>query len=307
MSAPDGKLRVLSLDGGGVRGIITLEVLAYIEQQTGKRVSDLFDVIVGTSTGGLLALGLSKANPYTARAIAQIYATACPQIFHRSTAQKLKSFAQLAGPKYSNDALYACAMQILGGDTTMRDTAPATDAMVTTYDIDKRTPRFYTSWDTPTVLMLDAAMSTTAAPTYFAPWHNNVDGGVCDNNPALSGVIETCKRNNCTVRDVIVLSVGTGSDMVAYDGSKAAGWGLLTWADPLVSIFTDGTSELHAYHLRRLLPDENVLRVQCTVSGDLAGMDNADPRNLQALHEAGVGLVTANLNALNELLPRLGA
>lgn len=302
MPAANGQYRVLSLDGGGVRALITLEVLAYLEQASGKRVCELFDLIVGTSTGGLLALGLSKESPYSARQIAQIYANDCPRIFNRSVGQKFKSLAQFNGPKYSNQTLYECALKILGGKTKMSNVV--CDVMVTTYDIAKRTPRFYTSWDSPDILMLDAAMSTTAAPTYFVPWRDNVDGGVCDNNPALSGVIELCKRFSCTVRDVVCVTVGTGSDTKAYSGTQAAGWGLLSWAEPLVSIFTDGTSELHAYHLNRLMRDSDVFRFQTTVSGDVSDMDNACPQNLEKLHEAGVLLVTKHLETLNDLVLR---
>lgn len=303
MPSRDGKIRVLALDGGGVRGIITLEVLAWLENETGLPLSRMFDLVVGTSTGGLIALGVARSALPQARNIANTYTGMCPYIFRRSTTQKIKSLAQLNGPKYNNSALYDCAIRILGGGSKMSNVE--CPAMVTTYDIAARAPKFYTTWDTPDVLMVDAAMSTSAAPTYFEPWHNNVDGGVCDNNPALSGVIEACRKFDCTVRDVVCVSIGTGSDMKAYDGAQAASWGLLSWADPLVSIFTDGTSELHAYHLKRLMRDQDVLRIQGPVDGELAGMDNASPNNLAALHEYGVKLVTANLRALNGILPRL--
>jgi len=294
------KWRILSLDGGGVRGIVTLEVLAYIETSTGKRISELFDLIVGTSTGGLIAMGLAKNGALTASQILDVYRSSCPRIFDRSAWQKLKSLAQLAGPKYSNDALYRCAMGILGGRSRLGDAR--TGCMVTTYNIAKRTPRFLTSWDTPDVLMVDAAMMTSAAPTYFAPWNDHVDGGVCDNNPALSGVIEWCRRQGCNVRDCFVVSVGTGSDAKPYSGEAAAKWGLLTWAEPLISIFTDGTSELHAYHLKRLLQDADVMRFQIPVSGTMADMDNADLVNLAALSTLGAQLMCAQGADMNRLI-----
>ena len=305
MPTKQGVVRVLSVDGGGVRGLLALEVIKYLEALSSKPVSEMFDIITGTSTGGLIALGLAKDNGYSAAALSSVYQYYCPKIFARTTAQKLKSFAKLAGPKYSNAALYECAVSILGGKASMADVEAK--AMVTTYDINGRTPKLYSSWQTPGVLMVDAAMSTTAAPTYFPPWHDNVDGGVCNNNPALSAVIEACRIYDCTVRDVEVLTVGTGSDTKAYDGNDAKGWGLLTWAEPVVNIAMDGSSMLNQYHLQRLLPDAAVTRIQCNVAGDMAALDNANDDNMRKLMAAGANLAYQNGDALKALVGRLMA
>lgn len=287
MPTQDGKILVCAVDGGGVRAIIALEVLKYIEQQLGRPIGLAFDLCAGTSSGGFVALG--TAHGMTAAEISAVYLRDAPKIFSRSIWQKLSSAATLNAPKYDHANLYQCAIDMLGGSTKMSDSRVKT--MVTAYDIAARTPRFLSSWDTPDALMVDCLMSTSAAPSYFAPWHNMIDGGTVDNAPALSAIIEACRLYNCTVRDVVCLSIGTGSDMRPYDGAKAASWGVLSWIEPLLSIFMDGSSTLATFQMQRLLPDANVLRLQCDVAGDLAQMDNTGADNLANLQATGQKLV----------------
>lgn len=295
-------IKVLAIDGGGIRGIIPAVVLARIEQKMGKRINEIFDFVVGTSTGGMLSLALSRRSALEARAMIEIYAEYGPSIFYRGWRWTIRSMGNLNGPKYDVEALEkacrACMSKDVMGQSKIR-------SLVTSYDIKRRAPQFFSDYDTPLVPMVDAALATSAAPTYFAPHKNYVDGGVCDNNPALSGVIEACKLSEATVRECLVLSLGTGSDNVAMDGQEAASWGLLTWAQKLPSIFMDGTSGLHEYHLRRLLPDANVLRLQCSVDGTLAEMDNATTANVEALKRAGTDLVTTEEARIDTFLKRL--
>lgn len=303
MPTKDGKIVVISVDGGGVRALLTLEVLKYIEQQLGKSVAQVADILVGTSTGSFVALGLGRKNGMSASQLSDTYAANAPAIFARSFWQKVSSAATLNGPKFDNQALHSCALNVLGVASKMSD--GQCKLMATSYDIQKRTPLFLSSWDNPDLLMVDAVMASSAAPTYFPPWLNQVDGGVCNNSPALSGVIEACRLYNCTVRDVVCLSLGTGSDMRPYDGKAAADWGVLSWIEPLLSIFMDGTSSLHDFHLQRLLPDANVLRLQCEVAGDLAQLDNTAAANLVALQAAGRALVDLSRPKIDAFLQTL--
>lgn len=294
---------MLGLDGGGVRSLMTLEALKYIEARTGRPINAMFDVIAGTSAGGMLALALARRNGLSAEAIAEVFMQRAPSIFYRSWGQTFWSMGQMNGPKYDNAALYQCAIDMLGGATPLYDVYCS--VMVPTYDLAKRSPRLYSTWGTPAALMVDASMSSSAAPSYFAPWGNNIDGGVMSNAPALTAVIEACRLYKCTVRDVVCISIGTGSDNEPYDGKAAASWGLLSWAEPLVNIFTDGTSAQHTEHLLRLMPDAQVCRVQCEVKGPLAVLDNASSQNLAALRARGQQMVADNKAALDALIDQL--
>ena len=302
MPSKDGKIRVLAIDGGGIRGVIPATALGEVERITRRPVRETFDYIVGTSTGGLLALSLARKNALSADAMWNVYQEFGPQIFRRGFRWSLLSMGQLNGPKFDVAALKRCAAACLGSSSMGE---AATHAMVTAYDLKNRAPQFFSDYSTPSISMVDAALATSAAPTYFAPHGDYVDGGVCDNNPALSGVIEACKIENCTVRDCLVLSLGTGSVETVIDGKEASSWGLLTWAQKLPDIFMDGTSGLHEYHLRRLMPDANVCRLQCSVDGALAEMDNASDSNLSALHLKGMDLVAKEYDRLESFLRRL--
>lgn len=309
MPAPDGKIRILSIDGGGARGLLALEILISLEKQLGAPIASCFDYITGCSTGGIIALAVGKRNPFGAQAMRDIYRAYLPQIFSRSAWQRIKTLGRISGPKYDRAALNQCVHSVIGDTTALGDTEHK--LMVPSYNLTDRTPHFLSSYATPGVTMRDAALCTSAAPTYFSPWQLGdtyfVDGGVCDNDPALTAVIEACRLYGCTVRDCLVLSLGTGSQNKSIDGKAAGSWGLLSWAEPLVSIFTDGVSALHAEHLQRLLPDDNVLRLQTEVTGDAADMDNVSPQNLQVLSELGQALYTQNISPLEGFMHKLGA
>ena len=294
---------VLAIDGGGMRGIIPATVLSYVEEKTGKPVGQVFDYICGSSTGGLVALAMAKENPPSAKALLDVYQDSGPKIFSSSITWKVRNLGQLAGPKYNNAELFKATQGILG---EQKMSQAATPCMVTTYDLSTRQTTFISSYNTPDdMMMTDAAMMTTAGPTYFAPWKNCIDGGTVDNNPALSGSIEASRLFNCSVEDLLVLSLGTGSSAQPYDGKAAAGWGLLSWATPLVSIFSDGTSDLHEYHLNRLLPIDNILRLQTILCGDMADMDNATGQNIALLQERGRSVVAENKDCLDAFIERL--
>lgn len=303
MPTSDGKIVCLALDGGGVRGIITLEVLKYIENRLGKPLSGAIDLCAGSSTGSLIGSALMRKHGMTADETSAAYLDRAPKIFSRSILQKLQSLATLNGPKYNNSALYSAMIDILGGNTKLSDVS--TNLLTVSYDLLERTPRFMTSWGTPDITMVSACMRSSAAPTYFMPFEGHVDAGTVNNAPCLTAVIEACRLYQCTVRDVLCLSIGTGSDQQPIDPDAAKGWGLLSWAQPLLSIFMDGSSTLATYQMQRLLPDANVLRLQCDVRGDMSEMDNTSPQNLANLQKAGKALVATHQKQIDAFLEQL--
>ena len=283
--------------------MLTLEVLKYVEKQIDKPIAQIFDLICGTSTGALCALALSRDPAMTAEQVSAFYLAQAPRIFARSTWQRISSMATLNGPKYSNQALYEATIAALGGKTTLGHAQ--TKVMVTSYDLKERSPRFMSSWGTPDLTMVSAAMRSSAAPTFLEEFEGHVDGGTVANNPALAGVIEACRLYDCTVRDVMCLSIGTGSDQQPIDPDAAKGWGLLSWAQPLLSIFMDGSSTLATYQMQRLLPDANVLRLQCDVRGEMSDLDNTSPQNLANLQKAGKALVATHQKQIDAFLEQL--
>ncbi|MGB3308477.1 MAG: patatin-like phospholipase family protein [Nodosilinea sp.] len=169
--------KILSIDGGGIRGLIPAMVLTEIERRTNQPISKSFDLIAGTSTGGILALGLSKADEsgqpeFSAETLSEIYKkhgkTIFPQGTWTSAARHIWIGFGVSEKIYSHDGLEG----LLGnrfGTATLGDAL--SKVLISTYDIVDGEPVFFKSWDNDhkIVKMCDAARATSAAPTYFEP------------------------------------------------------------------------------------------------------------------------------------------
>ena len=193
---------VLAVDGGGIRGIIPAMVIAHIERKMKKSAGQLFDLMVGTSTGGILVLGLSRPGhgrpaQFSAKRVIKLYEDHGERIFEHSLWRKLRSAGGILEEAYSHQNLEAVLQQYFA-EATLRDCEVPT--MVTTYDIQNRESVFLKSWlaEHGAVLCRDAARATSAAPTYFEPkplnidaaQHVLIDGGVFMNTPSVSALAE---------------------------------------------------------------------------------------------------------------------
>ncbi|KAH7852766.1 hypothetical protein Vadar_029002 [Vaccinium darrowii] len=222
-----GKLvTILSIDGGGVRGIIPGVVLSYLESQLqeldGKdaRLADYFDVVSGTSTGGLIAAMVTAPNKddnrplYAAEGIVPFYLENCPKIFPqvRGPFAGIRDlFKVSSGPKYDGKYLHQLLKEKLGGIMLNQC---LTNVVIPAFDIKKLEPTIFSKFqvkDNPVidVALSDICISTSAAPTYL-PGHfftnkdeefNMIDGGVCANNPALVAMVQSCKENYLRIQD----------------------------------------------------------------------------------------------------------
>jgi patatin-like phospholipase/acyl hydrolase len=304
-------MRVLSIDGGGIRGIIPATVLASLEERAGRPVSALFDLVAGTSTGGILALALSApgasgAPRWSAAQVVDLYREEGPRIFSRSLLKRVTSADGLLDERYPNEPLREVLRQYLGDATV--DQA-LTRALVTTYDLQARSPRFFKSWrDDAGLSMALAAEATSAAPTYFEPVLVDgaplIDGGVFAGNPALCAYAEA--RRLEPDADVRLLSLGTGSQTRSISFSAARGWGKLEWAQPIIDVVFDASSDAVDYQLDHLLGDRHY-RLQATLTTASDDLDDADPANIAALEETGRRLVDQHDELLDELARELSA
>ncbi len=343
------KLKILSIDGGGIRGIVPAKILAEIEKRTGKRICTLFNLIAGTSTGGILAAGLALPKPntkepkYTAADLINIYRERGGEIFYEPFLEKVMKLDDISRPKYSSDGRDKVLKEYFG-NTPLEDAL--TEVFVTSYDIQLRTPVFFTSQTNKEertnryyrkissgFTMHQAAMATSAAPTYFKPhkveasaehdtqergFYALVDGGVFANNPTslalMEAIIDSKKpgKTPLELKDILVVSLGTGSLTRRYDYEKAANWGLLGWVQPLLNITLDGSSESVAVQLEQLLPKAQdrppqYYRFQALldVGKGLDDMDKAEPENLKNLEKLAEEIIAKeddNLNKLCKLL-----
>lgn len=318
--------RILALDGGGVRGLIPATVLAEIEQRTGQPIASLFDLIAGTSTGGLLALGLAKPHPqsvtqphYTAANLINLYATEGPRIFKRSPLQSLVALGGLTEESYPADSFEDTLHDYFG---EARLSQALTDLLIPTYDLQSRQPLFFKSRKARLDPAYDFAMrhiarATTAAPTYFEPLHLNTaigefafaDGGVVANNPAMCAFAEA-RKHYPEATDILIVSLGTGDSARTIPYASARDWGAVQWIAPLVSMFLDGMADAVHYQCAQCLPADSsgrrrYYRFQIPLGQVSDAIDDVSHTNVRALQLLANDLIRLNKAALNELCEQL--
>ncbi|MED6107082.1 Proteolipid protein 2 [Stylosanthes scabra] len=266
-------ITILSIDGGGIRGIISATILDLIESQLQEldgedaRLADYFDVISGTSTGGLVTAMLTAPNEhnrplFAAKDIKPFYLEHCPSIFPQYRCLRGTFFAkiirQLGGPKYDGKYLHGVVREKLG-DIRLHETI--TNVVIPTFDIKFLQPTIFSSYQVKSCTpgfdakLSDICISTSAAPTYLPAYHftnkdsngnlhdfNLIDGGVCANNPTLVAMNQITKQIIDEDSDFfsikptdygrfLIISIGTGAakNEGKLNAKKAAKWGLLDW------------------------------------------------------------------------------
>ncbi|MEI7939551.1 MAG: CBASS cGAMP-activated phospholipase [Verrucomicrobiota bacterium] len=281
---PIRPFRILALDGGGIKGTFTAAALAAWEKDSGRRVCEHFDLITGTSTGGILAIGLGLGLP--AERILQFYREQGPRIFPitRFTRRFTHTIRQLFRPKFSQAVLRAALAEAFGatdgrerlfGESRCRLLIPAYDTIRGRIFLFKTAhhERFRYDLDIPAA---DVALATAAAPTYFQAarirQHEGagyVDGGVWANNPALAGVVEAVHFLKVPLERMDVLSLGT---TYAPDSVRElAGSGFLGWGTRIVRLLMNAQDEAAWKQAMLLVGRERFLRVDCeTRPGDYA-------------------------------------
>ena len=296
-------VRVLSIDGGGVRGIIPALVLAEMERRTGMAVGRMFDFVAGTSTGGLLALGLSMPDEAgepalrTARVI-EMYEKAGQSIFVRTSHNPVHP---LLHERYPSDHIER-TLDAYFGDTPL--SAAATEVMVTSYDLLSRdvvlmssaAARDDSSLDLP---MRVAARATSAAPTYFHPVPVRlgtpsrdrllIDGGVFANNPAMCAYTEVQRRRPGA--EVAMVSLGTGDPVRPLPQHEVRDWGLAHWARAILHVVLDGASEVVHLQLRELLDRRRYIRLQVDLRQANDHLDDATTGNIELLRAEAERLI----------------
>lgn len=341
---PEKKLvKVLAIDGGGIRGIIPAMVLAKIEEIRGEPACQIFDLIAGTSTGGIIALGVNVpesgagTNPrWSAQKLADMYVSEGPKIFDPSLVRKIETGDGLFKEKYSAKGLEKALEKYMGN---ARLAEALTKVLITSYDIQSHNPFFFKSFQPqprpeaakappsapapaplPDYPMRVVARATSAAPTYFqpepvpsappagggpSPGFALVDGGTFANNPAMCAYAEALR--NEPGAEVLIVSLGTGriTDPISYDEAKH--WGLIRWARPLLGVIMDGSSAAIDYQLDEILgPDEGHYRFQTVLEHASDSLDDASPENIANLQRVANELIQGEAARIEEVCKRLG-
>jgi uncharacterized protein len=321
------KVRILSIDGGGIRGLIPALILGEIERLTEKPVSSLFDLIAGTSTGGILALALCVPNrngegpAHSASDVAQFYIDDGPLIFSRSLKYKLASVNGLLRSHYPSKPIEQVLEKFYGG-SRLKDSL--TSLLIPSYELRQRTPFFFRSsmakvradYDYP---MHIVARSTSAAPTYFSPTeiantssassYLLVDGGVFANNPAACALVEA-KVQFPHASEITLVSLGTGTRAGGSTPNGSSTWGVAQWARPILNTVLDGVSSTVHYQLSQLLPPHQdgtarYYRFQPMLAGHCVDLDDTSPAHMTQLKQTATNTIEQNHRQLETLCREL--
>jgi len=263
----------LSIDGGGYRGIIPAFFIKEFEKDSNKKAYNVFDLIVGTSTGGIIATSIAKG--LSGEEILNIYLKEGENIFKRNFFWKLNSLFGLSAPKYDNQGLIKVINKYLGNDKT---TDSKVKFITTAYNVIEDFPFLFKSWENRNYTFSDVAIATASAPTYFANYKSFIDGGVYANNPSIILLIEALKLN-FDLKNIIIVSIGTGIDSYSFYPEN---WGVKEWLSkngntPLLNVMFKGQSIFTNEILNYLLND-NFIRLDIEIPKKIKEIDNIKNR-----------------------------
>jgi len=317
-------VNILSFDGGGIRGLLSAKIASYIENNLSGNFCDHFDIISGTSTGGIIALGLniptSLGRPkYTAEKLIDIYRENGKHIFSRSFSQRFSSGFGLLGSKYSSEGISDVVYKYFNN---INMSESISNTLITSYGIEGDCPVYFKSsnainkqeyWDYP---MYKIAQATGAAPTFFPPVelknqkgerHLLVDGGIVRNNPSQSALAYS-KELYPYAEEYHILSIGTGRTTTVTNSTPG---GILNWASNILEYIMDGSSQSTDFELRHAFDamkknekseKSTYYRLQPEILQKDSTMDKYSSRHLTKLENYADNYIHNNREYLNKII-----
>lgn len=269
--------KILSIDGGGIKGVFPASFLASIEEVTGKNISEHFDLIVGTSTGGIIALGLGMG--YSAKEMLQFYEESGPVIFEGNGFTKF--WKSLGFAKYDNTALRNALVARFGertlSESKNRLVIPSVNLETGEVHVYKTShhDRFKKDFRERVV---DIALATSAAPSYFPTFHSSagvplIDGGVWANNPMGMAVVEGIGILGWPMGEIKVLSLGCTTEALDIGIARFVPMGKAYWAVKAVKVFMSAQSSASIGTAQLLAGHSNVHRISPSVANGKFSID----------------------------------
>lgn len=306
---------ILTIDGGGMKGIISAIVLMRLEKylrQYSKNdeavLTDYFDIVAGTSTGSILTALLLCPDKigkpkYRAEDALELYVSKGKDMFHKRTLYPIHTLFGLCKSKYTNQYFRKELEEYFH---ELKISELLRPCMLVTYDMESRKTLFLNSISSKKnpmrdIRVTDAVLASCSAPTYFPPVCTKkdahckdclIDGGVAANNPSMSALIEALKLPQAkTIQDTYLLSIGNASTYKSYSCEEAKGWGIAEFALPLLTIFMETSEEIVDYQLRKLYDCYHVsshyLRIEAITKANIPAMDDTSKDAIQTLIEMG--------------------
>lgn len=330
--------KILSIDGGGIRGILPADIIAHLEKRLqveirdeSVRIADFFDLLSGTSAGGILTClylvpqknrdGIVRPK-YSANEAAGFYSELGPVLFRKPISYIIKSAAGLLRSRYCEDELYKFSKKILG-DAYISEVMK--DCLVTAYDLSSRKALLFSRYSTikygdmADYKLCDIARSTSAAPSYFIPARifakdkgsrHLVDGGVYAGNPAMCSYVEAIKIwPGEPVSNFWMLSLGTGKVVKAYHHENTRHFGYLHWLNPILDILMSSVSETVDYQVQQIFTvsgvPQNYIRIEPPMLNADVRIDNASQKNIAKLKSAAQNYIDHNSHIFDSLCKTL--
>jgi len=275
-------IKILSIDGGGIRGLVPLTVLYVLTKRTGIPVYKMFDIITGTSTGAIIAGMLAIGIPI--EEIINFYmGTESKKIFSKGIFNKIGVYC----PKYDNRNIEEVLQNALKGKT-FKDCL--TNLVIPADDWANRQGRIFSSFEARTqdIELWQAIRSSSAAETYFKAYNYNnesafFDGGLYGNNPTDIAIVEAVKCLNIKIDDLFIVSLGTGTLVEKMAPKEIEKFWWNDFAKHLIPEIMDRiTSKTHDL-LSKILKKDKYFRLQFDCPEEFEKMDNVDDKNLQGL------------------------
>ena len=318
LSDPRKQYWLLSLDGGGVRGILHLATLARLEEQTGKRIVDLFDGIAGTSIGGIIAAILTMPDPndpskpkYSPRQLLNIFFAQGHTMFQ----PKWLSFNGILRTKYKTNGIKNFLASMLGKNTFKNRWLPT---VLVTHDLYTYNVKTFSTNDDEDFFAKDLAMATAAAPTYYKPQHvypiNDPsssgyfvsDGGTSMCNPALAGIELIHKHYNASLDQIHVFSLGTGMSNIKLTNNSLRRGAGVSWVWELTNLFMYGQQSADI-NTARFFCGHRYHRLNPPLAPANLVFDDISDKNKTALMSANEEMLTENLAEFNKVAAALTA
>ena len=335
------KATLLSIDGGGIRAIISSRIISYLEEKLQEEkpntaIIDYFDMIAGTGTGGIIAAMLTlpgeNGRPrYNATDTHHFFLEEGSKIFDTNLWKKFRSMGGLTDEKYSAGYLDKILDKYFGKTMLSESSTPL---MITAYDIRNRAARFFATTDTRIegrdFMLKDICRASMATPSYFEPAkiksatdtpYAFIDGGLFANNPGMVAYAEARRLDFAQVtqmegkpkfpgaKDMFFVSVGAGISKKPYYYDDAKDWGNIQWMKPMIDMIMSASVETVDFELKQMFstcenPNDYV-RLSPQLEHMNPDMDNTTDKNIQAIKQISDSFVDEYKELLDKVVEKL--
>ena len=312
------KTRILSIDGGGIKGIVPAVILLHLEnllkqlsKNQNSRIHDYFDLFSGASTGAIIIAGLLSPDKnnrakYSSEEILELYLENGHIIFNSSLFQEIKSVSGIVNVKYDPEGLESIFEKYFGKSELKGLLKPS---LIPVYDLSRGKNYFFRQQKAlisprHNFYVKDLLRGATSALSYFPPSQIStvnglehrcfIDGGVFANNPALSAYAEFRYHNsNLHAKDTMMLSLGTGRKTTNLDCEVTANWGAAEWLYQGSYLTSNAVASASDYQLNAVYDNKpNYLRLDASFDDEQSSsMDNTDKEYLDYLISLGESIV----------------